>query len=593
MSDFLFSTGRRNPGVLSAALERYLGPVTTRSAEYHGPWGSLAVVEASHDSEVVVEDARSLSVLIGEPLTRVGADAPAGLADGGRRSALHRRLGGAADEAWDQLLDGPFAALVVDKETGAGRVLTDLFAWIPVFVAPGDREGRGLVIGTHVDAVAEAAGLRGNLDAVSVAELLSYFTVTFPHTLYAEVAQLEAGTERGYTAAGWSAPGRSYWQPLEGPTPASLPDAAAELRGAFIDDVAAACAGNPVVGVLLSGGEDSRAVLGAVPAGVSVRGFTYAPAFNREVRSARRVARAYGVPLEVGLREPTHDLVHFEAVARLVGSQNLFLDAHGYALHESLGLAKLPVVLGGFSSDALLKADNVSNRAKASLRRGMAPAPRRWKTAVLPGLAEELLHAATDRRERYRLRLAELRPESADEWCRIYPFSMRKYAGNLHGNRRLFRTHEPFMSNRVVALAASAPQRWKIDRRLFREAMRPLLARSWHVPHSRNRFPFFGARVNLVARPILGSIRAARAAVTGSLGANQESWPLWPDLARSREMREKLRRYPVSESLAAAAVGVGGTDLGQASGDWPPLQRFMLLQLAYLTGPVRRSGSFN
>jgi asparagine synthetase B (glutamine-hydrolysing) len=584
MSDFLFSTRRAAPGLLRSALERYLGGVTVSATEHHGEWGSLAVVVAAHDQRVVTEDEGALTALIGEPLLRTPTGLSGSAAEPSNRLTAHRLLVEASTVEWHRRLDGPFAAFVIDKTRRTGRVLTDPFAWIPMFAAATMGPEAGLVIGTHVDAVADAAGRRDGIDAVSLVELLSYFTTSFPHTLFPGVEQVGPGTERAFGESGWAAE-RAYWRPVERVGYRSRAEAAGELRDALVEDVRAATAGLSPVGALLSGGEDSRAVLGALPGGVDLRAFTFAPSENREVRSARRVAHAYGASHTFGLRDSIHDLRHFEEVSALVGANNMFVDAHTFALHDSLGLQRLPVVLGGFSSDALLKGDNVSLRAQRALRRGKRAPSRTWRPAELPGVPSELLAAAAERRNAFQARLAEIRPESADEWARIYPFTMRKYAANVHGNRRLFRTHEPYMCTRMVELAAAVPQSWKIDRRLYWEAVRPLLARSWYVPHSRNRFPFFPHAVNRFARPALGTVRRVRALLTGRVGSNQESWPIWEELVETPLMGEKLERYPLAGSRAGAAMSRAPEDLARDLPRWPALNRLILLQLTYLTSP--------
>ena len=578
MSDFLFSTRVRAPGELRRALDRYLAPVTAACTEYHGSWGSLAVARAPHDPEPVFEDDRSLSVVIGEPFAQVGA--LGGAAAGALRPAVHDALK-SGGERWDEVLDGPFAALFIDKR-GGGRVLTDLFAWIPIFAA---EQAGELVAGTHVDAVADAAGVRGDVDEVSATELLSFFVITHPHTLYAGVTQVGAGSERAFDADGWSGSERRYWRPDETDAFTSPAEAADALRAALVKDVERACEGLDEIGVLLSGGEDSRAVLGAVPRGVKVRGFTYAAEDNREVRSARRVARAYGASLAFARRPPGHDIAHFETVAALVGTQNHFVDVHGYGFHQSLGIAAMPVVLGGFSADALLKADNLPPGARKRVLRGETPGIRPVAVVELAGVRAELLRAAAERRDAFRRTLAAFRPVSADEWSFIYPFTMRKYAANLHGNRRLWRAREPFMSNAVVKIAASVPQAWKAERRLFHRAFRPLLAPSWYVPHTRNRLPYFPHTVNIAARPLLGLAREARALLTGTLRENQESWPVWGELVESPEARAAVLRYPAAESAMGRLFDQDSDRPAlEGTGGWTPLRRLALLQLSYLTG---------
>ena len=116
MSDFLFAAGRRAPGELRDVLHRYLGAVAAEIAEHHGAWGSLAVVRAPHDGEVVVQDERSISVLIGLPIARIAPHAPGLAARGPRRRAVHELLGSGPALAWHERLDSGVAALRVDTE---------------------------------------------------------------------------------------------------------------------------------------------------------------------------------------------------------------------------------------------------------------------------------------------------------------------------------------------------------------------------------------------------------------------------------------------------------------------------------------------
>lgn len=580
MSDFLFSSRPRTPGELKRILERRLEHVTASVDEYAGAWGSLAVARASHDPVAVMEDERGITVLIGEPFLRVPG-LPAGPAvDAQRRAALHLLLLGEDAAAWEDRLDGPFAALAIDPARGTGSIITDLFAWMTVFGAETDGEqGASLVLGTHVDAVAEAAGVLGDVDPVSAVELMGYLTIAYPRTLYRSVRQVEPGSVRRFGVDGWTGEARVYWRPEERAAFASPAEAADALRGALVDDVRLAVGGHTHVGMLLSGGEDARAVLGAIPRGVRVDCFVYGEADNREVRSARRVGRAYGASVTFAQRPPGHDIAHFEDVSRMIGSQHEFIDVHGYGFHASLAMDRYPVMLGGYSSDALLKGDNVRRWARRRLERGEAPGIRPARPPVLSGVREELLAQAAARRTAFREWVAQIRPASADEWSFIYPFSMRKYAAVFHGNRRLMRSHEPFMSNSVVRIAAWVPQAWKLDRALFYRAMRPLLAPSWYVPHTRNRLPYFPHPVNAAARPLLGLARGTRALLTGTWNAGQESWPDWDELVRISLMQQKTAAYPLADSPLRAVF----EDDPRAVAAWPGLSQLVALQLAYLT----------
>jgi hypothetical protein len=564
MSDFLFSSQRVAPDTLRQALERQLDFVTDSVREYHGEWGSLAVARACHDDEPAFETDGALSVVVGRPMLH-SPNGGRALLDSSNRHRAHQLLADSAGKDWDTLLDGVFVAMHIDKVSGAAHVVTDMFAWIPVFAG-------GTIVGTHVDSVADALGIRDQIDEVSAADLLANSTIVWPHTMYRDIVQLPPASVT--LASGLSTP---YWQPTEANEFSTLNDAAEALRSELCADLAAAVDGRHHIGILLSGGEDSRALLGALPDRSHVTAYTYAPSHNREVRAAERVARAFGVQHRHGVRPESHDLVHFEPAARLASTQNEFRDVHSYGLHEQLGLMDLAIVVEGFSSDALLKADNVPPRLQRMVLRG-GRAERPLVMSPLRGIRRELLVAALERREQHRALLRRLRPESADEWRYIWPYSMRRYAANIHGNRRLFRIHEPFMSNGVARIAAAAPQRWKIGRRLFSRAMHPLLRPTWHVPHSRNRMPYFGKRVNAIARPLLGLARDTRDVVTGQRTRNQESWPLWDELVKTELMARKVAQYPLERSAIR-----GVFEDVSAIESWPALHQLAVLQLAYLT----------
>lgn len=575
MSDFLFSTRAREPGALRRQLEGYLAPVVREFAEYHGEWGTLAVARSSHDPEIVWEDDRFLSVLIGEPVARIAPESTGLVGSGPRRRALHGLLRSEHKVDWDKHLDGPFAALVVDKQTGVGMIVTDLMASIPLFSASSESPERTvLALGTHVDAVALAAGKQDEIDPVSAVDLVANLSIVFPHTLYSGVEQVAPGSALRFDPhRGWGS-SHSYWQPVERSEYDSVHEAAIALRGAVEEDVRTVCKDVSRVGLLLSAGEDSRAVLGAIPPEVEVRTFIYADWENREVRIARRIARAYGAEFVFGCRDPGHYLRGFELVAAMVGSQHLFYDVHGYGFHEALGIQDLPVVLGGFSADSLLKLDYIPKAGKG------API----KAPDLPGIRDELLHGVAERRTAHRRKVAEIRPESADEWYRLWPFSMRKHTANLHGNRRLFHTHEPFHSNAVVKLAASVPQRWKRNRRLFHLAMRPFLAESWYIPHGKHRFPYFGDSSNLLIGAGIAIVRGVRAGLTGTVRANQGPWPKVKKVVRSELMAQKIRRHPIEDSLLRSLFApASDEEVKRAIRGWAPLRQLLALQLAFLS----------
>lgn len=572
MSDFLFSSRRRPPGELAAVLARWLGHVAGVTREVHGEWGSLAVFLPPHEAHALVEENGRISVLVGNPLVRLPGLPPRLVHHAPRRERMHA-LAFDPDSRLEHALDGHFALLAVDP-AGSSRVLTDRFAFVPVFeVTTGD----GVLLGTHIDALAHVAGC-DVLDPVSIADFTVNITCTTPYTVYREVRQLDAGSEYRFGRAGRSVPVRCYWRPAEAAAPPSLAAAAGALREALCEGVAAAVDGDERAAVLLSGGEDSRVVLGAVPRRVRVRAATWAERENREVRTARSVARAYGAELVVGWRTPDHYARHFRETAALVGSHHNFIDVHGYALSAALGLESEPVVLGGLSADSLLKLHHLPG------------ASGRYRSPRVPGVDPALLDAADERRAEFARALHEIRPDTAAEWLQLWPFAMRKHGGNVDGNRRLFRSFEAFHTTAVLELAASVPTAWKRDRALFRAAFRPLLRPARLVPHTEYRFPYYGRLGNLLLLPPLALGRGLGALARGELRARQRSWPKWRSVAAALAPDEAavLAASPVAALIARDPVA-----LRDALPDWQPLRRFVLAQLAFLQLPDQPGSSRN
>jgi hypothetical protein len=304
-----------------------------------------------------------------------------------------------------------------------------------------------------------------------------------------------------------------------------------------------------------------------------VRAFVYADWENREVRVARAAARAYGATLTFGQRTPDHYIDGLHPASRMIGSHNNFMDVHGWGLHERLGLRAFPVVLGGLSSDSFFKAEHAPDR------------PSRDAFALPPAsiIRPDLLEQVVARRLAFRRWLAEFRPVTATEWEQLWPFTQRKHSANLHGNRRMFASQEPFHGNALVTLAAAIPIEWKRHRRLFHAAMKPLFRRSWAVPHSRWRFPYFGMAANLPLTVGLRVTRGVRAVVTGEVRARQDPWPKWRTVARSEAGTARLRQYTDSPLREVFTDPSPDALIASIRGEWHPLRQLLLVQLGYLT----------
>jgi hypothetical protein len=552
MADFVFAFGAHPRGRLSKVLGAALDG-TAACREYVVPAGTLAVASAPHDDDVVTEEQGRLAVLVGRPFHGDAVATP------GTLLRLCRRGG---DSAWDRgKLDGPYAALSTPPDGDTVVVITDLLGLVPVFHGPG-------VVGTHARAVAALCGAEP--DPVSAADFAMRGAITFPYTFFRDVRELAPSSVHRVRPTG-TALSRFYWLPEEQLDRfADIQDAAAAIREGVRGCVHRLAASCDRLGLLLSAGEDSRAVLGTACCERPTESYHFADEGpeGRETALARRVARAYGVDLCVGYRKPTAYLDAFHRMTCLVDAQHEFMEGHSVVVAASLALSGLPAVLTGHLADRLLKP--------------VAPLERVPRTE---GFRRDIEHEVWERRTTRFATIDALRPGSADTWAYCWPFSQGVSAGFRHSNRRLFRIAEPFMANDVIVAAAGVRQEWKVDLRLFRRAVRPFLTRAWYLPHPEPRLPWFGPLPNRLLGLMIRAARKAGRIRDPRMGANHGPWPAY-------------RRLVAAEALApngASSRDNPARDL-LANPDciperWGPLKRLRWLQLTRTWGAASTLGS--
>jgi asparagine synthase (glutamine-hydrolysing) len=190
-------------------------------------------------------------------------------------------------EEWgDDMLarvDGMFAFALWDAPRRRLLLARDRVGKKPLYVA---ESPAGLAFGSDVRSVLMVAGLRPQLDADRVAEYLFQRYVAAPATLIRGVEKLEPGCvllyEDGHVT------NKRYWR-LEPGSPEPLePDA---LRRLLHDAVERRLMSDVPLGVLLSGGVDSGAVLGLMREAGLDRVETFTIGFEDELYDERTWAR--------------------------------------------------------------------------------------------------------------------------------------------------------------------------------------------------------------------------------------------------------------------------------------------------------------
>ena len=550
MSDFIFSRSNIEPGkitedILSIYHEEY--PLVE---EFHGEWGSLGVSKNLYNGFNSYENNQFITIVLGGPLLMFRDNSFLKENDNseGTKAILDRWL--TSEINWDEDLSGPFVVLIVDKKTSEITCITDLMSFIPVYTYS---DATNIVLATHIDALAKTTQQSHLLDNVSLVDFVLNGIVTFPYTTYQNIKQILPGSIHTVERESVKLSTENYWLPLEKSRYKSINEASSDLRKnlqMFINKITNE---TDHIAQFISGGEDSRTLSGLLK-DHQRKAFIFIDEMNREGEIARKVANIYDAQIKISTRNKLHYLDILPNCSDLVGSGSQYHHAHTYGFHNSCKLNSYDAVFGGLYSDALLKGKAIKKKKQPRYfpffpdtksndqSREHIPKSHLFEQAVV----EEIKL----RRKEHLNYLKTLREKSAEEWFGLWPVSMNASVPNIHANRRLFRSYEPFMSSEIIKMSACIPQEWKLNRRLFYRTAKPYLKSSKWVLHGDgwlpsqpwyiNKFVHFSTRIyRKVAKKV------------GRLKGNQGPWGDWNLMVHSSkwkkflENKESLTKLPV------------------------------------------------
>lgn len=414
--------------------------------------GSTAVILSDNRSaprRIFID--RSVVVTVGTPIGDVGSLGRAlilGDIDAAKTAVLS--------------LDGHFAIFVVSPD----RIyaVTDAAGSIPVYYSA---SGKTLALGTRVNEVADICA--ASTDPTSVYDFLIHRGVCHPYTWFSDVfvanpaslIELSSPLKQSY-----------YWTPSEEPR-AGLKDLVAAFRTQMRQ--AAACAADDRVGLLMSAGEDSRAVSSFLTQ-AHIRGYIFLNNKNREWTFADLVARVMGIPLTLLIRSDIDIAQHLHDRQRTIGYGYDVMQGHVFPFVDRI---QEKTLFGGWGSDTLFKGYFLRPpRNKRFSNRG----PRGY----FEGPAADAL------RQRYQSQYEHIRPlvpAPAYEWMRIWPLSAHPHFAHFASARRFFDQRELYFHAKTYRISPSIHPRYKYSRQFFYEAKnKPLGIASW-LPTSRGTIP--------------------------------------------------------------------------------------------------------
>jgi asparagine synthetase B (glutamine-hydrolysing) len=529
MTDFIFSTTPQPTGYLAATIKNIYLDGAPEVHEFRGDWGVLAVSDSLYNGFNVVDNESYLFLIIGAPVLTFCENYFLKESSSAQATELvfNRFLNGTID--WSNDLSGPFAVFSLNKSSREVALITDLMSFIPLYK---HKVSNGLFIGSYADGVAKASG-QIIYDDVSQADFLINGFVTFPFTIFKDVYQLNPASIYKINLDVGDIDYNYYWTPNEIHITDNIDIAATTLRNSLHQYISIVTESVNSLSLFLSGGEDSRAVLSLIGEDVKKDAYSFLDSYNIEGRIAKKAARYYNATFKYVERERDYYLNILPKASSLVGAGAQYHHVHPTLLVESCGLKNYNAVFGGFFADALFK----GARIKQVLKSHKFPTLYQRKNKnynVSDKLSFDLIDtsilALVDVRRKERLDIVRTyRPSSCDEWFELWPATMNLNHPCFSGNRRLFCSYEPFMAAEVVKLSASIPQEWKLNRRIYQKAVKPLFAQHKFLLHTNGWLPYFAWYYNAPVY-LFNWLTKTIAIKLGIIDQNQGSWWQWQAL---------------------------------------------------------------
>jgi asparagine synthetase B (glutamine-hydrolysing) len=457
-------------------------------------------------------------------------------------------------------LNGPFAAAVISPE--GVQLWTDRHGHYPVYV--------------HESAVAYVASAqmrcvlpwiaRPEVDRESVGLLLRMGGLLDQRTIVRGVETLPGGSVT--TLAREARETKRYWRLNHRPAPGTGLDAvSAQLAELLKSGVRRIQAASPRLGVPLSGGLDSRLLLGLCAAPDKIPSFTFGLEGCRDIRYAETFARAIGSP---------HRVMHWDP-AEFPLAWPIGVDATGgsygvtemYVLpYASLFASECDVTLNGLGGDTGLGGNFLKQSwLRANSLRELSDLVWRWKvTPETERWADRLMSDTSDARPAREIWSASLcAEEDGTPGARLMNWMVENRTFRyVNCGTMLLRTavesHAPFFDRDYVDLLLTVPLEYRLKHRLYLSVLQRASAVAARVPWQRTALPpawgFPLALASLAAHRVVREIgkRTGLDLLASMRMHDPEGWfraGPWHDFARSILDSERCRQRGIFDADAA------------------------------------------
>ena len=384
-------------------------------------------------------------------------------------------------------------AIIKDNRPDNITVITDHGGSIPVYYS--DIKGELSVAKRPEDA--RTSKTANPIDIVSAVDFIINDTVCYPYSLFENVYACPPGAKTTITPS--EVTSEIYYEPREVEAYGSARDWGEQIREAVQGSINKEISPEQNVKILYSGGEDARSVASLLPNNVKAEAVTVADSYNREVKLAKRAAKAQSLDFKFVKRPKDFYKSDLENRAKKVGAGKDIRHTH-FTGKIAKSIENADVLVGGYTSDILFKGFRMNNMRKETKLSPQILIKDNFNhpIGIIDAESFEWLNtmyakAVNDRRMAHHKRLLEIRPTTAGNWQTRWPLSQldaySQYLSNLQIGPNVV---EPFLTVKSFQVAAQLPDQYRIDRKAFRSAFKNSLGKAAFLTTSSGSVPAIG-----------------------------------------------------------------------------------------------------
>lgn len=400
-------------------------------------------------------------------------------------------------------LNGEFSGLVLDPNDREAYIFTDRLGSRPLFYT---RTEDALLFSSRIQSIGLHPDVTPDFDRRYLAEFFSVQKAFGTATPLVDVRKVPPASILVADSGGSVRDRRTYWRPEYRPVDRSPATVATEIVDILKTVLEERLRNDLEYGVLLSGGSDSRLILGAmIELGYDPTAFHMTNWMSREARTAERVAITAGVEFRILRRDPDYH-------AQLLGMVPQFSNFVG-AFDESIAsgfaaeLGSVDVVLTGYLGDTIfgeyplylptarLVNPRVEQEVKSVSEFVDRYLDRYSTTAETPGFVDAP-EVADVMRDNIRRKDTAIRHHGVEypslrelQLCEYYPLTNQFASANTDSVRRITGHWSPFFDKRLIDLSLSVPVRDRIRSDLINRAVTRLSQPLAAIPHSGTGIP--------------------------------------------------------------------------------------------------------